>query len=286
MDVSLIGTGLMGHPMAVRLLAAGHRLSVYNRTREKALSLRDQGAEVAASPAAAIVASPVTVLMLKHAPAIRNLLYRGGALPELSGRTILQMSTIGPRESIALMEEVRDAGGEYCEAPVLGSRPQAREGRLLIMVGATAEEFERWSGLLRCFGPEPRRVGEVGQAAALKLAFNQLIAGLASAFALSLGMVRRQGIDVELFMEILRESALHARMFDAKLPRMLARDFSDPNFPARLLAKDLDLVCAEAQALGLGAEPLEGVRAVLERTLAMGLGDGDYCGLYAAVDPA
>ncbi len=86
-------------------------------------------------------------------------------------------------------------------------------------------------------------------------------------------------------MEILRASALFAPTFDAKLPRMQERDFSDPNFPAALLLKDLDLVRHEARDLGLMYAPLDGVRAVLLETLAANLGDGDYSALYAAIDP-
>jgi 3-hydroxyisobutyrate dehydrogenase len=260
-------------------------LTIYNRTSSKTQYLADLGAKVAASPGEAIAASALTVLMLKDAEAIRGLLFSKGAGVDLSGRTLLQMGTIAPKESLALMEETRKAGGDYLEAPVLGSRPKAREGKLLVMVGATREQFERWVELLRSFGPNPRLVGEVGKAAALKLAFNQLIASQLAAFSLSLGMVARAGIDVGLFMELLRQSALYAPTFDSKLPTMLERKFAEPNFPARLLLKDLDLIRAEAQALGLRATTLEGVREVIEEMLAMGYGDHDYSVLYQAIDP-
>lgn len=283
MNVVFIGTGLMGRPMAERLLAAGHHLTVFNRTAAKAEPLVARGARRAAGAAAALVAGEATILMLADGAAIRDLL--GGGLPALGGRTVIQMSTIAPRESLALADQVRGAGGEYLEAPVLGSIPQAREGRLLVMVGSTAAQLDRFGPLLACFGPQPRRIGEVGQAAALKLALNQIIAAESAALALAVGMVRRSGLGVEALMEILRPSAIYAPTFDAKLPRLLARDFSDPNFPTRLLLKDLDLISREAAGLGLDTAALDGVRTLARRAVERGLGDDDYSSIYQVIDP-
>ncbi|MFP5286629.1 MAG: NAD(P)-dependent oxidoreductase, partial [Thermoanaerobaculia bacterium] len=270
-----------GRPMAERLLAAGHELTVYNRTREKAEALAASGASVAGSAREAIAAGEAVFLMLKDAAAIRDLQLEG----ELDGRTIVQMATIGPAESLALAREVQRRGGDYLEAPVLGSTPQAREGKLLVMVGGTPEQFGRWSEVLRVFGPEPVLVGSVGQAAALKLALNQLIGTLSATFALSLGMVRRQGIDVELFMDLLRKGTFYAPTFDRKLPGLLARDFSDPNFPAALMLKDLGLIQDHAAGLGLDTTVLESVRDVVRRTVEKGLGGADYSALYEVIDP-
>jgi 3-hydroxyisobutyrate dehydrogenase len=290
MHVAFLGTGLMGRPMAERLLVAGHRVSVYNRTREKALPLAAAGARVAAGAAEAVAGAECVIVMVRDAKAVRALLFAeaeaGGTAPELYGRTVIQMSTIAPAESTALLAEVRRAGGEYLEAAVLGSTPQAREGKLTVLVGSTPEQLARWGELLRHFGPEPQRIGDVGQAMALKLALNQLIASLTAAFSLSLGLVRRRGINPELFMRVLRPSALYAPTFDARLPRMLARDFADALFPAELLLKDVDLVRSEAAARGLDTAALEGVRDVLARAVEQGLGRQDYSALYAVVDPA
>lgn len=286
MRVAFIGTGLMGYPMAERVLAAGHELIVYNRTREKAEPLARRGARIAASSQEAIEAGECAMFMVRDGSVVRELLSDEGYIPSLGGRTIVQMSTIGPAESVKLMEDVRGAAGDYLEAPVLGSVPQAQNGELLVMVGGSAEQLARWGDLLRCFGPEPRLVGPVGQAAALKLAMNQLIGSLAAAFSLSLGMVRRKGIEVELFLDILRQSAFHAPTFDRKLPQMLARDFASPNFPAALLLKDLDLARAEAGALGLDTTALDGVREIVKKTVEEDRGREDYAALYETIDPA
>jgi 3-hydroxyisobutyrate dehydrogenase len=276
----------MGHPMAARVLAAGHELTVYNRTREKAADLEGKGARVAASPREAVEAAEAVVFMVRDGQVVREMLSEEGEIRGLDGKTVIQMSTIAPDESVALAEDVRRAGGDYLEAPVLGSVPQAAEGSLLIMVGGSEEQLERWGELLRCFGPEPRLVGPTGHAATLKLALNQLIGTLAAGFSLSLGMVRRKGIDLDLFLGILRKSAFHAPTFDRKLPQMLSRDFSETNFPAALLLKDLDLVRAEAGGLGLDVTALDGVREIVRKTVEGGKARDDYSALYEAIDPA
>ncbi len=285
MKVAFLGTGLMGRPMAEQLLLAGHQVHVYNRTREKALPLAEKGAGVWATPEEAVSAAEAVLLMLSDFAAIREVLLRPEVLSRLQNRTVIQMGTILPEESLQLREIVREKEGNYLEAPVLGSIPQAQAGELIVMVGATENAFRRWKPLLSCFGREVYHVGKVGQAATLKLALNQLIASLTSAFSLSLGMVLRSGIDVELFMDILRKSALYAPTFDKKLPRMLKRDFERPNFPTKHLLKDVRLVEQTARHLGLETAGIEGVRKIIQTALEMGWGDADYSSLYNAVNP-
>lgn len=284
MKVGFIGTGLIGQPMAGRLLHSGLSVVAYNRTASKLEPLRMAGAEIADSPQNAIASSDCVIVMLTNAAAIQEVLLSEVSRRELSDRTVIQMSTIAPSESQAIGEAIASAGSEYLEAPVLGSIPQAESGELQVMVGASPEQFQTWSELLKHFGPEPMLIGPVGSAAALKLALNQLIASLTTAFALSLGFVQRQGVEVEQFMQILRQSALYAPTFDKKLQRMLAGNYADPNFPTKHLLKDVNLFLTEAQAVALNSSSLEGVRNILEVAQQLGLSDADYSSLFAAVN--
>lgn len=281
--LAFLGTGLMGRPMAERLLAAGHPLTVWNRTPERADPLVDAGARRADTPAQALAGAQAAVIMLADGPAIRATLLPEGTLPDLAGTTLIQCGTIGPAESRDLADAAAAAGGSYLEAPVLGSTPQAGRGELLVLAGGDADLFARWQPVLARFGT-PRHVGATGQAAAMKLAFNQLIAVLGAGFALSVGMVRRNGLAVDDFMGILRRSPFFAAAFDAKLPLIESRDYPT-SFPVRLMLKDVDLVLAEADRLGLGADAVAGVRSLLEATIDAGHGDDDYSALYQAVDP-
>lgn len=274
----------MGTAMAERLLTLGHDVVVYNRTQEKCTALEQRGALRARSAAEAIEASKCTILMLADAPAIREVLFASGR-PNFQNRMIIQMGTIAPSESIAFGREIRTGIGDYFEAPVLGSIAEAKAGRLLVMVGGRAEHVERWHEVLTCFCEKPLLVGAIGQAAALKLALNQLIAAHITAFSLSLGLVQRSGVDVETFMNVLRQSALMAPMFEKKLPRLLAHDYAQPNFSTRHLLKDVELCLNAAQDANVATPVLAAIRGILEETVGQGLQDADYSSVFEAVVP-
>jgi 3-hydroxyisobutyrate dehydrogenase-like beta-hydroxyacid dehydrogenase len=283
-EIAFLGIGLMGRPMAERLIDAGYRLFLFNRTRSKILDLEGRGAVIADSPGDAIRQAQVVILMLSDYQAVQNTLMQGGEL-SCADRTFIQMGTILPRESHDLKVFIERQGGSYMECPVLGSRDKARTGELILMVGSTKEQFERVSPLLGVLGLSLRHVGEVGQAAALKLALNQLIITLAASFSLSLGMVLREGVCVEDFMAILKESALYAPTFDKKLPRLLSRDFSDPNFPVRHMLKDVRLILQQAKHSGLDASLLIMLENLLTRAVDQGLADQDYSAVYRVLNP-
>lgn len=286
MKIALLGTGLMGRAMVKRLLILGHTLVVYNRTREHAVPLEEHGARVADSPEQAIESSEAVILMLRDAGAIGDVMFpENRQRPELEGRTVIQMGTILPAESIALAQQVKRSGGEYLEAPVLGSTSEVGKGTLCVMVGAEHAQFQKWTPLLQSFSSEPLHIGSVGQAAALKLALNQLIASQTAAFSYSLGIIQKRGVDIECFMGILRESALYSPQFDKKLPLMRIRDFSNPNFSTKNLLKDVDLILEEGRSLGLETAAFEGVRKVVRKALDQGFTETDYSSLYNAVVP-
>jgi len=285
MTIALLGTGLLGQAIARRLQSANHAITVYNRTTTKALPLQAYGITVVTRPEQAIGQADCVILMLADAAAIRAVLLTPASLAVLRGKTVIQMGTIGQEESLVLQAEIERVGGSYCEAPVLGSLPEAQAGTLVMMVGGTEEQCVQWGPLFRSLSREPRLIGPVGKAASLKLALNQLIAAEISAFALSLGLVQRAGVPVDTCMAILRESALFAPAFEKKLPRLLTRDYQCPNFPTRHLLKDVDLFLEAATGYSLTTSSLQGIKPVLERTIAQGLGDSDYSALFEVVNP-
>ena len=283
MQVGFIGTGLMGLPMAQRLVEAEIDLIAYNRTLLKLEPLQKAGVRIAQQPIEAIIGSDCIFLMLTNASAIRSLLLSEDVKQYLAEKTVIQMSTIAPSESIAIAKDIIAAGGEYLEAPVLGSIPEAQSGKLIVMVGGTEAQFERWQALLQNFGAKPLLIGEVGTASAIKLALNQLIASLSTAFALSLGFVERQGADVDIFMQILRQSALYAPTFDKKLQRMRDRNYDNPNFPTKHLLKDTELFINQAQGEGMNISSIEGAKKILEIAITSGFADADYSSLFSAI---
>lgn len=283
--IAVFGTGLMGAPLVGRLLEAGYKVVVWNRSPEKLDPLVARGALRAQTPAQAVRSAEVLITWLADRVAIQEVLFPAERASLLKGKTILQMATIGPAHSRGLEDAAIAHGAEYLEAPVLGSIPEAKKGSLLLMVGATERQFAHFLPLLSVFGENPVYVGEVGKAAAMKLAFNQLIAGLTASFSLSLGLIQQEGVRVEQFMDMLRDSALYAPTFDKKLLRMLERDYANPNFPTRHLLKDTELFIDAAADQGLTTAGLEGVRDIIALALAKGLADADYSAINEVIHP-
>ncbi len=280
--IGFFGTGLMGYPMAERLFRLGYNIEVYNRTYEKTGGLQKLGIKAHSNPAELISEAEIIISMLADFNAIRQTLLNENA-KLFNGKTLLQMSTVGVKENIEIEKTVRENGGRFLEAPVLGSIPQVKEGTLIIMTGGEKELHEELKPLLDDLGEKVVYAGGTGKAAAMKLSLNQLIASLTAAFSTSLGLVREHGVDVDLFMDILRNSALYAPTFDKKLNRMLERNFENPNFPLKHLLKDVNLILNETGQAGIKSEVVQSVKEIVQRGLAMGLDEEDYSSLYNAV---
>lgn len=272
----------MGTPMAQLLQSAGYQVYAWNRSAHKLEGLLATGVKQAETPASAIAASQLIILMLTNAAAIETTLLSPEAKAELTGKTVLQMGTIAPQESKAIAQAVQAVGGDYFEAPVLGSIPEAKAGTLIVMVGATPGQFAQWQPILACFGPEPQLMGPVGAGSGVKLAMNQLIGTLTTAFSMSLGLVQQESIDVEKFMAIVRQSALYAPTFDKKLGRMCDRNFANPNFPSKHLLKDMNLFVQAADTFN--ADVAKSVAHMVQQAVDKGLADQDYSAVFAAVN--
>lgn len=281
MRIAFIGIGLMGNPMAGRLLDAGYDLYIYNRSPEKTNSLKDKGAKVAFTPNEAINLSNIVITMLTNAEAVNKVLFSQEE-QDYTGKTVIQMSTILPEESFQICERIKSAKGDYIEAPVLGSIPQATEGKLFILAAGDEKIVNDHSELLGRMG-QLHYFGEIKKAAAVKLALNQLIASLAVSFSTSLGIIQKEGINVNKFMELLRKSALYAPTYDAKLNNYISRDFAKANFPVKHLLKDVNLVKTEAESLGLNTTSVEVLQKILDETIRNGRAEEDYSALFTTI---
>jgi len=283
MKVALLGTGFIGYPIAEKVIEAGHDVTVYNRTTAKAEPLRTSGARIAESVKGAVEDVECIILVLSDAIAIEEVLFSDQTIV-LTDKTVIQMGTISPNESIEFQKKIFKRGGEYFECPVLGSKKEAKEASLILMVGSSKERFEKWSKFLKAFGPEPRLIGDVGKAAALKLAVNQLIAAHAVSFSLSLGIIEKNGTDINLFMEIVRQSSLYAPMFDKKLDNWIKRQYDHPNFPAKHLLKDVNLIVDEAREKGLSTGVIKATQEMFQKAVEEGLADKDYSSVFNVIN--
>ncbi|EAQ69912.1 3-hydroxyisobutyrate dehydrogenase [Synechococcus sp. RS9909] len=275
--VALLGAGLLGSAIGHRLLTVGCSLWVWNRDPARCELLVSAGAQRLEDPAQAIEEAGTVITVLRDGPVTAEVVARIGSL---RGACVMPMGTMGISESVALETQAQGQGGCYLEAPVLGSRPEALQGRLLVMAGGDEAVFARQLPLLRGLASEPRLMGAVGTGAAAKLALNQLIASLTHGYSLALRLVQAAGLDVERFMAVLRPSALYAPTVDKKLTRMLEHHYADPNFSTSLLRKDLNLFLREASLAGVNAEALEGLAALLARAEGTDLDGADYSALH------
>lgn len=283
MKISVIGAGLMGGAIAQKLFEHKNEVIAYNRTKEKLEKLRSIGIQIAENPVEAIEKSEIIILMLADANAINSVMTNPEVLSKVKNKLIIQMGTILPEESKRFEKIFVENGAEYFEAPVLGSVPQILSEKLIVLVGSTEEQFEKYKRIFSAFSKDIYYIGEIGKAAAIKLAFNNLIASLIPAFSLSFGIVKKACINPETFMEILRKSALYAPTFDSKLPMILSEDFSQANFPAKHMLKDGKLIEKFASQLNLNTKVIAALNSVLEETVNSGYAEQDYSSVYKAI---
>ena len=276
-NVCLLGIGLLGSSIGHRLLKNGIEVSVWNRSPERCKELVDLGATAVKDLAVAAQSCDAVITVLRDGPVTHHAI---AELGDLQGSCVIPMGTMGVSEIRNLDQQIRRQNGRCLEAPVLGSKPQAISGTLLVMAGGDPALFEQQKPLLNHLSEAPMLVGPIGSGAATKLALNQLIASLTHAFSLSLRLVQQAGVSVETFMAILRPSALYAPTFDKKLQRMLDGHYSDPNFSTDLLRKDLRLFLEEATAAGLQTSGLSGLDALLQDAQGSELDPLDYCALH------
>lgn len=283
MKISVIGAGLMGGAIAQKLFEHKNYVIAYNRTKEKLNHLKDLGIKVAENPIEAIKNSDTIILMLADANAINQVMNNDEILAEIKEKLIIQMGTILPEESKEFQKIFSERGAEYFEAPVLGSVPQILNETLIVLVGGSKEQFEKYKNIFTAFSKDIYYIGEIGKAAAIKLAFNNLIASLIPAFSLSIGIVLKSNVDINIFMEILRKSALYAPTFDSKLPMILSEDFSKANFPTKHLLKDGRLIEKFASELNFNTKIINALNSVIEEAVNSGFAESDYSSVFKAI---
>lgn len=281
MRIAFLGLGTMGEPMAHNLLAAGHALTVWNRTQGRAAALVRKGAVLAASPRAAVAGAELVLTMLTDEHALTAVLGgEAGALRGLeAGQLFVEMSTIGREAALAAAREVQARGARFLDAPVSGTRAPAIAGKLLVLVGGAKEDYARAEPALAALGAV-RHVGKLGDAAATKLVLNGTGAQMLMALASTLGLARRLGLDPSIVFDTIQAGAFSTPLFAGKRERLLGdAPGADPEFTITLWEKDQRLVLEEAARLGYEMPTLEKVHEVMLRAIDAGLGDEDIAAI-------
>lgn len=250
--VGWIGIGQMGEPMANNLLKAGYGVNVYNRTAEKAASLVEVGATLLSSPKEVVEQSDVTFLMLSNAAAVEAVLTQEDGVLEAiqAGKTIVDMSTISPEDSRDFAVLVAEKGGVYLDAPVSGSTGAAIGAQLVILAGGEEETVRECQPFFDVLGKKTIHFGAQSKGSSAKLAINLLLSVVGQGVAESLVLAEKAGIEKEMMLELISQSAMSTPLFQGKKDMYRTEEFPSA-FMLGLMAKDLGLISAEAERLGV-----------------------------------
>jgi len=246
--LGFLGTGLMGLPMALNLVAAGHPVTVWNRSPEKAEPAVAKGAVRAASPAALAQNSDVVMACLTNAAAVEAVLFGPDGVASVKGlTTFVDFSSMDPeltRTYAARLEAENGMG--WVDAPVSGGTPAAKAGTLTVMAGGSEADFARVAPLVAAVAQRFTRMGPVGSGQMTKLV-NQIISGSTMAVvAEAVAFARKNGVDAGRLTEALAGGFADSRPFQLLAPRMAAENFADPLGAVATMVKDLDTVVAVA----------------------------------------
>jgi 3-hydroxyisobutyrate dehydrogenase len=272
MRVAVLGAGIMGAPMARNLAQAGHDVSVWNRSREKAEGL---GARVADSPAAAVEGAEAVVTMLSDGDAVAAAM--DGVT--LSGDQVWwQASTVGLAATERLAELA--GGAPFVDGPVLGTRKPAEEGKLTVLASGPPEAKERLAPLFEATAAKTIDVGdEAGASSRLKLVLNAWIVSLVESLGETIALAEGLGVDPQRFFDAIGGGPLDLPYAQAKGKLMLERTYEEPSFKLALAAKDARLAL---EASDLDLPLLEAVRAQMEKATAAGHGEHDMAATIEA----
>lgn len=277
--VGWLGTGVMGAPMARNVRAAGHDVTVWNRTAAKAEPLAEHGLSVAGSAAEAAEGCDLLVTMLADADAVVSALAAGPdaglVLDRLGPDAVwVQMSTVGVEGCSRLAALAWDHDVHFVDAPVSGTRQPAEAGQLAVLAAGPAEVRPRCAPVLDAVGSSTTWFDNVGAASSLKLVMNTWLLGLLSALADAVRLAELVGVNPATFLDIIDGGPLGAPYAQLKGQAMVARDYPVA-FPLAMAAKDARLVRAAVAQTGGQLGGADAVAAVLQRAVEAGHGDAD-----------
>jgi 3-hydroxyisobutyrate dehydrogenase/2-hydroxy-3-oxopropionate reductase len=259
--------------MASNLVKAGHEVTVWSRTADKEV----EGARRATSPADAARGAEVVWMCVSDTAAVEDVLFGPQGVEEAlaEGMTIVDSSTIAPSATRKFAERVGARGVRYVDAPMTGSKVAAEGGTLIFMVGGEEAVIESLKPLFAAMGKVFFRMGETGKGQAAKLAMNLQIALIYEGFAEGLTLATKLGVDVQNLIGVIQASMVRSGVVDYKAPFVLKRDFT-PNFPLRLMHKDIRLALEAAKEVRVRLPALETVEEIYELATEEGHENLDY----------
>ncbi len=277
MRICVAGLGAMGSSLARRLVSKGFSVVLYNRTVEKAKKLAEElGVEFVDTPSRCAEQCDVVTIFVSDDEAVLNVVLPPNGLvsTDLSGKIVVNMSTITVNTSLMVKKLVESAHGRYVEAPVLGSVSEVLEGQLLTIVAGDREAVDRLEPMLKAISRRIVYVGEVPRAMILKLAVNQLNHYIAAGFAETLAFVELYGIELDTLKSILEDTWMKCVV--KKFWHRMVEGMKSVRFRLELAAKDLQCFVESARRLGLETIATAGAVQRFLEAVSAGWRDHDY----------
>jgi 3-hydroxyisobutyrate dehydrogenase-like beta-hydroxyacid dehydrogenase len=273
MRIAFLGLGIMGRSMAANLVKAGHEVCVWNRTARPAV----EGAKTAVSPADAAKECEVVWMCVSDTAAVERVMFGSDGVEQSlhEGMIVVDSSTIAPSVTVKFAERIAAKGVQWVDAPVTGSKIGAENGQLIFIVGGTMEAVEFLQPLFKAMGKQVIHIGATGKGQSAKICMNLQIALIYEGFAEGMTLARKLGVDPQKMVELIQSSMIKSGVTDYKIPFVLRHDYS-PNFPLRLMHKDIHLLLDTAKEARVKLPALETVDEIYELASEEGWDNEDY----------
>jgi len=282
---SYLGLGTMGSGMASNLLKAGYKLTVWNRSAAKCKPFARKGARVADTPADAVRDADLVMYSLSNDQAVEEVVF--GAKGILSGinegQTAIDMSTVLPATSLREEEAYAKHGVDFLDAPVFGSKTESANAKLWIMAAGNKAIFEKVKPVLEHLGQTVHYFGKNGNAAAMKLVGNLIVALEMEALAEGLVLAQKAGLDLNTVIEVVKVADFRSHLLVSNGQNILKRGFST-SFALKLMLKDADLIEKFAESLHSPIPALRVAEKNLASAVALGFGNENASALIKALE--
>jgi 3-hydroxyisobutyrate dehydrogenase-like beta-hydroxyacid dehydrogenase len=285
-NVSIIGTGNMGSAVARGLIDAGHRVTVYNRTREKSERLAARGAIIAESAAAAIVASEFTIAVLLDEASTRAVLLADETRAALAGRAIISAAAMSPDEIVALARDVDAAGGILSEVAITTYPAQVEARQSEFVLACAPGHTQKWLTVFTELGLKVHDVGAVGNASKAQMSMWLSYLFMTIAMTYPVAAFERLGMPVDIVRSLLASNpTLAIAGANELVPEMSRRAYGTGSFSIDNMIYSVDQAIAFAARLGIDPGVMRAVRGVYAKAAELGLGSRDVAAVYEAVNP-
>lgn len=276
MYISMIGIGAMGAAVVERLLATGHRVTIFNRSPERTVPLGEKGARIAGSAREAVETTALTISLVVDAPAMEAAILSDEIVPLLAGKAFMKMTTTNGR--------VAAAGGIRLDIAILNFPDDVTACKMHALVGAHQSDFDEWAPMLSDLGPKIVRVGDVGTASIAENALLQFMMFQVMTFAYGLAVFKRANLPQDVLVEATGENPLfQISMAEYFRGRMTNRDFTPPLYRLEKHMMDMQLTLDDMEELGIMTDGIRVLRQMFVTATEQGLNENDYSAIYDVI---